>query len=76
MPFETILTERLKLRELEPSDAQRIVEYRSRPEVSRFQSWGTQSRHEIESSIRGLSSTQPGVPGHWYQLGITVSSRR
>ena len=38
-----ILTERLCLRNLEVSDGARTFEYRSHPDIARFQSWGTQS---------------------------------
>jgi RimJ/RimL family protein N-acetyltransferase len=72
--FEAIVTEHLALRDLEASDAQRIFEYRSRPEVSRFQSWGVHSVDEIQSHIRGLSAAAPGMPGSWYQIGITLLS--
>ncbi len=74
IPFTAILTERLALRGLETSDAQRIFEYRSRPEVSRFQTWGTQSPDEIESCISGLSAIEPGLPGSWYQIGVALRS--
>jgi RimJ/RimL family protein N-acetyltransferase len=73
--FTEILTERLKLRNLEVSDAARIFEYRSHPDVARFQSWGTQSAEAIEFYIRDLSATEPGRPGSWYQIGITLLSR-
>ena len=72
--FTGILTRRLKIRNLEVSDAQRIFEYRSSPEVSRFQSWGTQSADEIQSYISGLSGADPDMPGSWYQTGITLLS--
>ncbi len=74
MPFNKILTERAALRELTASDAQRIFEYRSRPEVARFQSWGTESCHEIQAYISGLSALEPGTPGSWYQVGIVLQS--
>jgi RimJ/RimL family protein N-acetyltransferase len=72
--FAPILTERLTLRELEAGDAQRIFQYRSHPEVSRFQSWGTQSADEIRSYIDGLSAAQANMPGSWYQIGIALRS--
>jgi RimJ/RimL family protein N-acetyltransferase len=72
--FAEILTEHLALRDLEVSDAQRIFEYRSRPNVSRFQSWGTQSADDIRSYLRELSKTEPGRPGSWYQIGIILRS--
>jgi RimJ/RimL family protein N-acetyltransferase len=72
--FAEILTERLALRDLELNDAQRIFEYRSRPDISRFQSWGTESADAIRLYIRGLSETAPGRPGSWYQIGIILLS--
>jgi RimJ/RimL family protein N-acetyltransferase len=74
MPFAEIRSERLTLRQLVPSDAQTILEYRSRPEVSRFQSWGLESRAEIQSQIESLAISEPGAPGSWYQIGVTLSS--
>jgi RimJ/RimL family protein N-acetyltransferase len=70
MPFKTILTERLALRQLIATDAQEIFGYRTRPEVSRYQSWGIESRAEIQSQIERLAATEPGTPDPWYQIGI------
>ena len=72
MPSTKIVTERLALRQLVASDAQEIFEYRSRPEVSRYQSWGIESRAEIQSQIEKLAITEPGMPGSWYQIGIVL----
>jgi RimJ/RimL family protein N-acetyltransferase len=72
MAFAGILTERLALRDLRDSDAGRIFEYRSRPEVSRFQSWGTESSDEIRRYIRGIANSEIGVPGSWHQIGIDL----
>jgi RimJ/RimL family protein N-acetyltransferase len=74
MPFSDILTERLVLRDLAASDAPRVFAYRSHPEVSRFQSWGTESDDEISSYIANLSTMEPGAPGAWYQLSIELRS--
>lgn len=71
--FGEISTKRLTLRALESRDARRIFEYRSSSEVSRFQSWGTDSAHVIESYIMDLGVVVPGTPGRWYQIGITLS---
>ncbi len=72
--FAEILTEHLTLRALEVSDAQRIFEYRSRPDVSRFQSWGTESADDIHLCLSELPQTEPGQPGSWYQIGIILRS--
>ena len=74
MPFAEIVTERLALRQLVPSDAEKIFEYRSRPEVSRYQSWGIESLAAIQSQIETLSVTDPGTPGSWYQIGIVLQT--
>jgi len=70
--FAEIRTKRLALRDLEINDAQKIFEYRSGPDVSRFQSWGTQSADAIQGYISDLSETEPGKPGSWYQIGIIL----
>jgi RimJ/RimL family protein N-acetyltransferase len=74
--FAEILTEHLALRDLEVGDAQKIFEYRSCPDISRFQSWGTQSADAIQLYIRDLSEAEPGRPGSWYQIGIILLPRR
>lgn len=68
--FAEIITDRLALRDLEASDGPRIFSYHRHPEVSRFQTWGTDSVDSVQSYIRGLSSTEPDTPGRWYQVGI------
>jgi RimJ/RimL family protein N-acetyltransferase len=72
MMFAEIRTRRLALRDLEVGDASRIFGYRSHPDVSRFQSWGTRSADDIEAYIGELSETEPGRPGSWYQVGIIL----
>jgi len=72
MSFTKIVTERLALRQLVANDAQEIFEYRSRPEVSRYQSWGVESRAEIQAQIESLAVTEPGMPGSWHQIGIVL----
>lgn len=72
MMFAEIRTERLVLRDLEVGDASRIFGYRSHPDVSRFQSWGTRSADDIEAYIGEPSEREPGRPGSWYQIGIIL----
>lgn len=72
MPFTTIVADRVALRQLIAKDAQRIFEYRSHPEVSRYQSWGIESRAEIQSQIESLAISEPATPGPWYQIGIVL----
>lgn len=72
--FTKLRTERLILRTLEENDASRIFQYRSHPEVSRFQSWGTESIGDIKSHIKELFTEPPGTSGCWHQLGISLLS--
>ena len=45
--FQDIVTDRLILRRLTPADAEAVLQYRSDPEVARYQSW------ELDSVARG-----------------------
>jgi RimJ/RimL family protein N-acetyltransferase len=68
--FNQRQTSRLALRDLEANDGPRVFSYHKHPDVSRFQSWGTESVDVIQSYIRGLEGADPGTPGAWYQVGI------
>ncbi|HSY11819.1 MAG TPA: GNAT family protein [Verrucomicrobiae bacterium] len=68
--FTEIITPRLALRDLEASDGPRVFSYHRRPEISRFQSWGTDSVDSVQTYIRLLAAIEPGTPGKWYQVGI------
>lgn len=68
--FPEILTQRLTIRDFEANDGPRIFSYHRHPEVSRFQSWGTESVDAIQTYIRGLAAADPDTPGKWYQVGI------
>ena len=66
----SIQTDRLDIRRLEPRDAAAVFQYRSDPEISRFQNWEPQSVGEVESFIAGLNEIGIDTPGRWYQLGL------
>jgi len=68
--FPEIRTDRLALRDLEPSDGPRVFSYHKHPDVARFQTWATDSVDSVQSYIRSLSAVEPGTPGGWYQVGI------
>jgi RimJ/RimL family protein N-acetyltransferase len=44
----------------------------ARPEVSRYQSRRIESRAEVQSQIESLATTELGMPGSWYQIGIVL----
>jgi RimJ/RimL family protein N-acetyltransferase len=68
--FDEIITDRLALRDLEPSDGPRVFAYHKHPEVSRFQSWGTESVDAVQSYIRTLPAVDPVACAGWYQVGV------
>ncbi len=72
--FQEIVTDRLALRDLEPSDGPRVFSYHKHPEVSRFQSWGTESVDAVQSYIRSLSGVDPAACAGWYQVGIFLQT--
>jgi RimJ/RimL family protein N-acetyltransferase len=68
----SLLTPRLALRPLQPSDAGPMFRYRSRPDVWRFQIWKPAGEAEVRAFIEGLAKTDPGTPGTWLCLAITA----
>jgi RimJ/RimL family protein N-acetyltransferase len=69
--FSEILTDRLLLRPLHPSDAENVYSYRADPEVARYQSWHPNSLEEVQSFIDSVSQQEFGMPG-WYQIAIAL----
>lgn len=68
--FAQRVTERLLIRDLEANDGPRIFSYHRHPDISRWQSWGTESVDVIQSYVRDLASSEFGTPGKWYQVGL------
>ena len=66
---DEIRSERLVLRSLRASDAERVHAYRSDPEVARFQSWDILSLDAVRAYIAEQDELRPTEPG-WYQLAI------
>ena len=67
--FEPITTARLRLRRSRPEDAERIAEYRSDPDVHRFQGWDRTDADGIREEIEQMARRLPGEPG-WVQLSV------
>ena len=66
---DEIRTDRLLLRPLGTSDAERMFAYRGNPEVARFQTWEPQSLEDVRSFIAGQRDRNADEPG-WYQTAI------
>lgn len=64
-------TPRLRLRPFQESDLAAFAEYRSDPEVARYQSWSAPYSMEHAQEFLGqMNRTTPGVPGSWFQLAM------
>jgi RimJ/RimL family protein N-acetyltransferase len=64
-------TPRLILRPFQDADLEPFREYRSDPQVARYQGWETPfSRPQAEAFIREMKRARPGVPGTWYQFAL------
>jgi RimJ/RimL family protein N-acetyltransferase len=71
--FQEIVTERLILRDLQAADAEAMLQYRSDPEVARYQSWGPVSAEQLRSFLEELARKSPDTPGAWYQIAISLA---
>ena len=67
-----ILTGRLSLSCLLAADASAFFEYRSDPEVGRYQSFVPDSLDDVEKFIDGLQRVAFDTPGSWFQFGIRL----
>jgi RimJ/RimL family protein N-acetyltransferase len=63
-------TTRLLVRPLQLTDSSTVFEYRSDPEVMRYQMWKPADEREVRNFIREQRGLTPGLPGIWYQFGI------
>ena len=76
LPVPEIRTERLTLGSLHASDAQALYEYRSDPEVARYQTWQPGSVEDARVFIDGVQGVAFDTPGTWVQLAIRQQGDR
>jgi RimJ/RimL family protein N-acetyltransferase len=67
-----IVTDRLLLTPLVASDAPALFDYRSDPDVYRYQTWVPRSLDDADRFIDDLGSVPFDTPGTWSQLGIRL----
>ena len=65
-----ILTDRLRINDLNPSDALALFNYRSDARVARFQSWLPESVDDARAFIVRNASTPFDQNDSWYQLAV------
>ncbi|GAA4586842.1 RimJ/RimL family protein N-acetyltransferase [Actinoplanes octamycinicus] len=69
-------TERLILRRFRATDAATLAEYRSDPEVARYQSWDAPfPLDKAETAVRNFAASSPDQPG-WFQYAIEHTADR
>jgi ribosomal-protein-alanine N-acetyltransferase len=71
MLFET---SRLKIRNLTEADLEDFLAYRSDPEITKYQGFGTFTRIEALDFIKDQIDKSRGIPGEWVQYGIEKSA--
>lgn len=70
MPFR-METPRLILRPFEERDIRAFANYRSDPEVARYQGWeAPYSLDKAQQLVSEMMARMPGEPGEWYQIAI------
>ena len=67
-----ISTHHLRLSQLVAGDAPAMYEYRSDPDVCRYQSFEPSSLADMEAFIGGLQSNAFDTAGTWFQFGIRL----
>jgi len=72
MSFNPIVTKRLMLRSLRMNDASVLFQYRSDPQVTRYQSWEPEDIGEVSKFIKKMIKIRPDTPGTWYQIAICL----
>lgn len=73
-PFECLETPRLRLRRLHPEDAPALAQYRSLPEVARFQGWNSPyPEPKAMDLIDQMQNREPGQSG-WFQFAVALGS--
>jgi RimJ/RimL family protein N-acetyltransferase len=70
--FTTLETTRLRLRHFRDADLALFRAYRNDPEVARYQGWERISESEAYAFLQEQKETQPGVPGHWFQIAVEL----
>jgi ribosomal-protein-alanine N-acetyltransferase len=65
-----LTTRRLKIRNLRESDLDAFYQYRSDPEITKYQGFDTFSKEQAFAFISEYKNKRFGVPGNWMQFGI------
>jgi aminoglycoside 6'-N-acetyltransferase len=73
--FHELSSPRLTVRRFHAGDAEPLAEYRSDPQVARFQGWEIPySFDRATRLIRSLQGTSPGTPGEGFQFAVALTA--
>lgn len=70
--FTCLRSPRLTLRRLQSANLAGFCDYRSQPDVARYQDWETFTRADGERFLEQQSQLCPDVPGTWFQMAIEL----
>ena len=68
-------TKRLKMRAFQDKDIQDFADYRSDPEVAKYQDWD--APYSVEKAAQFVAENKvicPGTPGEWHQIAIELKA--
>lgn len=68
-----LTTQRLTIRNLKESDLDAFLQYRSNPDVTRYQGFDTFTREQAFNFITEHKGKKFGIPGQWVQYGIEIT---
>lgn len=72
MKFKELSSNRLLLRRFKSSDLESFVDYRSDPEVARYQDWENFSEAQGKVFIQEQSQQDIDIPGTWLQVALEL----
>ncbi|MCL6606437.1 MAG: GNAT family N-acetyltransferase [Paenibacillus sp.] len=72
--FNRIETDRLFIRTLEMNDLEAFFNYRSMPEVYKYQSWRPVNINEVETFISTNMAIVPNTSNSWLQLALSLKN--
>jgi RimJ/RimL family protein N-acetyltransferase len=74
--FTGLHSARLSLRRMQAPDLALFCDYRSRPEVARYQSWETFTQADGKEFLGQQSQLEPDLPGTWFQVAIVLKANQ
>ncbi|MDP5211299.1 GNAT family N-acetyltransferase [Microbulbifer sp. 2205BS26-8] len=70
MKTPILKTERFIIRSFEEKDLEAFAQYRSQPEIAKFQNWTDYSYQNALDLFKAIDYSNFNIDGNWYQLAI------